>query len=159
MVLAKVVIVPVGIENEACVEDGKKTDNCLVLRKLMWCHTDKLEGTLVFQDSSGITRKIELELPTPGQEVRKLWAYPVVILLTPIALIGNFWFAYFSQGKIDGPCTFKSKAVRTSPQPKEGVDSGQRIEKSLQPNLKWDAFPSLGEDVTYDLRFWRAKTG
>jgi hypothetical protein len=45
------------------------------------------------------------------------------------------------------------------PQPKERVDSGQRIEKSLQPNLKWDAFPGLGEDVTYDLTIWRAKTG
>lgn len=159
VVLAKVAIVPVGIEDEACVEDGEKTDNCLGLRKLMWCHTDKLEGILVFQDSSGITRKKELELPTPGQEFRKLWAYPVVILLTPIAVIGDFWFAAFTQGRIDGPCFFKSKAARSSPQPKERVDLGQRIEKSLQPNLKWDAFPSLVKDVTYDLRIWRAETG
>ena len=43
--------------------------------------------------------------------------------------------------------------------PKEGVDSGQRIEKSLQPNLKWAAFSGLGEDVAYDLKVWRAKTG
>ena len=43
---------------------------------------------------------------------------------------------------------------------KEGVDSGERIEKpSLQPNLKWDDFPVLGEDVTYDLRIWRVKVG
>ena len=48
---------------------------------------------------------------------------------------------------------------QVGPQPKERGDSGQRIEKSLQPNLKWDAFPGLGEDVTYDLKIWRAKTG
>jgi hypothetical protein len=51
------------------------------------------------------------------------------------------------------------KALRTPPSTKERGDSGQRIEKSLQPNLKWDAFPGLGEDVTYDLKVWRAKTG
>ena len=45
------------------------------------------------------------------------------------------------------------------PQPKERGDSGQRIEKSLQPNLKWDAFTGFGEDVTYDLKIWRARPG
>ena len=29
----------------------------------------------------------------------------------------------------------------------------------IQPNLKWDAFPGIGEDVTYDLRIWRTKVG
>ena len=111
VVLAKVAIVPVGIENEACVEDGKKTDNCLGLRKLAWCHTDMLEGTLVFQDSSGITRKKELELKTPGQEFRKLWAYPVVIMLTPITVIADFYIVVFTQGMFPPTCPFKSRAA------------------------------------------------
>jgi hypothetical protein len=32
-------------------------------------------------------------------------------------------------------------------------------EAQIQPNLKWDDFPVRGEDVTYDLKVWRAKTG
>jgi len=51
------------------------------------------------------------------------------------------------------------RAVRTSPQPEERGGAGRGIENSLQPNLKWEAFPGLGEDVTYDLKVWHAKTG
>jgi hypothetical protein len=51
------------------------------------------------------------------------------------------------------------RAVRTSPQPEERGGAGRGIENSLQPNLKWDAFPGLGEDVTYDLKIWRAEVG
>jgi hypothetical protein len=66
----------------------------------------------------------------------------------------------FGDTSVCAPSYIPPKAARTSPQPKERGDSGQRIEKpSLQPNLKWDAFPSLGEDVTYDLSIWRTKVG
>ena len=52
--------------------------------------------------------------------------------------------------------------------PNNGVDSDAEIpavqvvpsyEAQIQPNLKWDAFSGLGEDVTYDLRIWRTKVG
>ena len=29
----------------------------------------------------------------------------------------------------------------------------------MQPMLKWDPFPGLGKDVTYDLTIWPAKAG
>jgi hypothetical protein len=120
MIQAKVAIVPtVGAKgDEGCVEEGKEgkmTDNCLGVRKLLLCHRDKLEGTLVFRDSSGITRTKELELPTPGQEFRKPWAYPVVVLLTPIGVIAD-WIGFVMVYVIFPPvmalpCDFKQHAA------------------------------------------------
>ena len=52
--------------------------------------------------------------------------------------------------------------------PNNGVDSDAEIpavqvvpsyEAQIQPNLKWDAFSVLGEDVTYELMIWHAKVG
>ncbi len=45
MIQAKVVIVPAfSAENkEGCVEEGKRTDNCLVFRKQLLCYKDRLE--------------------------------------------------------------------------------------------------------------------
>ena len=59
-------------------------------------------------------------------------------------------------------------ACRFPQPPNNGVDSDAAIpavqvvpsyEAQIQPNLKWDAFSGLGEDVTYDLRIWRTKVG
>lgn len=64
-------------------------------------------------------------------------------------------------GGADPPC-------RLPPSANNGVDSDAAkpavqvvpsYEAQIQPNLKWDAFPGLGEDVTYDLRIWRTKVG
>jgi hypothetical protein len=57
------------------------------------------------------------------------------------------------------PSYVAPKTARTLPQPKERGDFGQRIEEPLQPILKWDPFPGLGEDLTYDLSIWRATVG
>ena len=66
-------------------------------------------------------------------------------------------------GGTDPACRFPpppNKGVDSdAAKPEERGDSGQQIAKSLQPNLKWDAFPGLGDDVTYDLGIWPAKAG
>jgi len=49
--------------------------------------------------------------------------------------------------------------MQALPQPEVSVGPGQGIQESVQPMLKWDPFPGLGEDVTYDLTIWSAKTG
>jgi hypothetical protein len=59
-------------------------------------------------------------------------------------------------------------ACRFPQPPNNGVDSDAAkpaaqvvpsYKAQIQPNLKWDDFPVLGEDVTYDLRVWRVKVG
>jgi hypothetical protein len=59
-------------------------------------------------------------------------------------------------------------ACRRPLPPNNGVDSDAAkpavqvvpsYEAQIQPNLKWDAFSGLGEDITYDLRIWRTKVG
>jgi hypothetical protein len=57
------------------------------------------------------------------------------------------------------PSRVAPKASQILPQPMDSGNSGQRIEESLQPMLKWDPFPGLGEDITYDLTIWSAKAG
>jgi hypothetical protein len=121
VIQAKVTIVPAfdAEGKEGCVEEGTQegrlSDNCLVFRKQLLCHKDKLDGALVFRDSSGLTRRKELEIPTPGQEFRKPWAYPVAVLLTPIGVIGD-WIGFllvyqWAPQVIALPCPFRQKAA------------------------------------------------
>jgi len=39
------------------------------------------------------------------------------------------------------------------------VPSYRAYKAQIRPNLEWDAFSGLAEDVTYDLRIWRSKIG
>jgi hypothetical protein len=53
------------------------------------------------------------------------------------------------------------KALRTWHKPEDSSEDSDEVPmiRSLRPTLKWDPFPGLDEDVTYDLTIWTAKVG
>lgn len=59
------------------------------------------------------------------------------------------------------PCVVGQKALRTWHKPEDSSEDSDEVPmiRSLRPTLKWDPFPGLDEDVTYDLTIWTAKVG
>ncbi len=83
-----------------CLEAGKKRDMCLVN------HRTSLTGTVLLPTDAAHMQRHDLDLPfDERREYREAWAYPVLVLLTPVALATDLiiadvlapWFsAYYS---------------------------------------------------------------
>ena len=76
----KVLMVSTG-EAGPCLEAGKKRDMCLVY------HGNYLTGTVLLPTDGAHIQRSDLVLPFDGgREYREAWAYPVLVLLTPVAV-------------------------------------------------------------------------
>jgi len=76
----KVLMVSTG-EAEPCLEAGKKRDMCLVN------HRTSLTGTVLLPTDGAHMQRFDLVLSLDERrEYRETWAYPVLVLLTPVAV-------------------------------------------------------------------------
>ncbi len=95
----KVLMVSTG-EAGQCLEAGKKRDMCLVN------HRTSLTGTVLLPTNGAHMQRHDLVLPfDERREYREAWAYPVLVLLTPVAVAidvllgaGVLWVAAVSSG-------------------------------------------------------------
>ena len=132
------------------ISTSENEDTWIYKRKL-WCGVIPaylLPAPLLLPMCDGFDR-IEFQ----GNEAKRLH--------TRHTAMAGFVIGLVLYGGADPACRFPLP-------PNNGIDSDTAkpaaqvvpsYKAQIQPNLEWDAFSGLGEDVAYDLRIWRVKVG